>query len=184
LEEIFNQEVKNSFVKIFTIGHSNRGESEFISLLHENEIKALIDVRRFPTSKHPHFRIEHLRQILFDAGIGYHWLPALGGYRKRIMDKSPNKAIKSEGFRNYADYMLTGEFETAINELQEIASLKLSAVMCAEKLYWRCHRKFISDYLTMKGWKVIHILNDRKVEHKISKEARIVDGRLIYDRFE
>jgi len=168
--------------RIFTIGHSNRKAEEFVELLIRNEIEILTDVRRFPTSKFPHFKGEYLRQILSESGIEYYWFPTLGGYRKKIMDDSPNKAIKSEGFRNYADYMLTEEFKTAIEELQEIAVLRPSAIMCAEKLYWRCHRKFISDYLAMKGWKVIHILNDRKVEHKISKEARIVNGRLIYDR--
>ncbi|MBO8182958.1 MAG: DUF488 domain-containing protein [Archaeoglobus sp.] len=168
--------------RIFTIGHSNRSAEEFVELLIANEVEALIDVRRFPSSKFPYFKGEYLRQILSEAGIEYYWFPALGGYRKKIMDDSPNKAIKSEGFRNYADYMLTLEFERAIEELEEIAKAKLSAIMCAEKLYWRCHRRFISDYLTMKGWEVIHILNDRKIKHEISKEARVVDGRLIYDR--
>ena len=168
---------------IFTIGHSNRSPEEFVDLLIENGIEALIDVRRFPTSKFRHFKGEYLRQILSEAGIEYYWLPTLGGYRKKVMDDSPNKAIKSEGFRNYADYMLTEKFKIAIDELQEIAVSRLSTIMCAEKLYWRCHRKFISDYLTMKGWKVIHILNERKVDHRISKEARIDGEKLIYDRF-
>ncbi len=168
--------------RIFTIGHSNRSAEGFVELLLANGVGVLIDVRRFPTSKFPHFKGEYLRQILSEAGIEYYWLPTLGGYRKKIMDDSPNRAIKSEGFRNYADYMLTFEFKQAIEELEEIAKAKLSAIMCAEKLYWRCHRKFISDYLTMRGWKVIHILNERKVEHEISKEARVLEGRLIYDR--
>ena len=168
--------------KIYTIGHSNRNIEEFVELLLGSKIGSLIDVRRFPTSKFSHFRGEHLRQILNGAGIEYHWIPALGGYRKRITDNSPNKSIKSEGFRNYADYMLTEDFKLAIKELEEIARVRISAIMCAEKLYWKCHRKFISDYLIMKGWRVIHILNDRKIEHSISKEARIVEGKLIYDR--
>jgi uncharacterized protein (DUF488 family) len=167
--------------KVFTIGHSNRTAEEFISLLIENGIRVLIDVRRFPTSKHLHFKTEHLQRILRDAGIEYRWFPNLGGYRKRIVSESPNKAIRSEGFRNYADYMLTKDFEVAIAELQKIAGLKPSAIMCAERLYWRCHRKFISDYLVMEGWEVVHIINDKKVQHRISKEARIVGGKLIYD---
>lgn len=168
--------------RIFTIGHSNRNAEEFVELLIKNEIGALIDVRKFPSSKFPHFKGEYLRQILSETGIEYYWFPTLGGYRKKIMDDSPNKAIKSEGFRNYADFMLTFEFKQAIEELEEVAKAKLSVIMCAEKLYWRCHRRFISDYLTMRGWRVIHILNERRVDHRISKEARIVDGKLIYDQ--
>ena len=173
---------KNESGTIFTIGHSNRSIGEFLGLLFKNKIKSLVDVRRFPTSKFPHFRGENLKQYLMENEIEYHWIRELGGYRKKIVDSSPNIAILSQGFRNYADYMLTPEFKSAIGKLENIAFKKRTTIMCAEKLYWRCHRKFISDYLAMKGWKVIHILNDRKVGHKISKEARIVNGRLIYDR--
>ncbi len=167
---------------IFTIGHSNREIDEFLDLLSRNRIKSVVDVRRFPTSKFSHFKGENLKVYLGESGIEYHWIGELGGYRRRIMKDSPNLAIKSEGFRNYVDYMLTPEFGSAIGKLEGIGIKNRTAVMCAERLYWRCHRRFISDYLTMKGWKVIHILDDRNVEHKISKEARIVGSRLIYDR--
>jgi uncharacterized protein (DUF488 family) len=166
---------------IFTIGHSNRTAEEFVELLVKNEITAVIDVRRFPTSKLPYFKGEYLRQILSEAGIEYYWLPGLGGFRKKIVDESPNVSIKSEGFRNYADYMLTNEFRLVIEELQGIASSKLSVIMCAERFYWKCHRKFISDYLVMKGWRVIHILDERLVEHRISRYARVEGERIIYD---
>jgi uncharacterized protein (DUF488 family) len=120
---------------IFTIDHSNREIDEFLALLFKNKIKSLVDVRRFPTSKFPHFREKNLNQYLKESGIEYYWIRELGGYRKKIIDSSPNVAIKSQGFRNYADYMLTSEFESTIGKLEAIALKKRTVVMCAEKLY-------------------------------------------------
>ena len=166
---------------IYTIGHSNRSKNEFIKILKKFEIQVLIDVRRFPTSKFEHFRRENLIKHLADVGISYFWFKDLGGYRKKIMDKSPNVAIRSLGFRNYADYMMTERFKSEIKKMERIIGEKKAVIMCAEKLYWKCHRKFISDYLTYLGHTVLHIINGKVRRHKLSKEARICENGLIYD---
>ena len=168
--------------RIYTIGHSNRSIDKFLRLLLKHGIESLADVRRFPSSKHPHFNQDKLKEILGEYGIDYVWFQSLGGYRKKILDKSPNVAIQSEGFRNYADYMLTDEFVKAIEELEDLASERRTAIMCAEKFFWRCHRKFISDFLVVRGWEVVHILDNRIISHKLSESARIIHGRIIYDK--
>ena len=170
--------------EIYTIGHSNRTIDNFLSTLSFHRIECVVDVRRFPKSKFPHFTRENLELHLRSNGIEYVWMEGLGGYRKKILDKSPNTAIKSEGFRNYADYMLTEKFREEIEKLIEVASRKRTAIMCAEMLYWRCHRKLISDFLILRGFRVLHIINNEVREHKLSKEARITDFGLIYDKQE
>ncbi len=167
--------------EIYTIGHSNRSIEEFTRLLLKHSVEVLADVRRFPTSKYEHFKKDKLKKYLKNAGIEYVWFGGLGGYRKKIFENSPNIAIKSQGFRNYADYMLTEEFRKEIEKLIEIAKERRVALMCSEKFYWKCHRKFISDYLTFKGFRVIHIINNGVKEHRLSKEARITEIGLIYD---
>ncbi len=168
-------------VLVYTIGHSNRSIDEFVRLLLKHGIEVLADVRRFPTSKYEHFKQENLREHLAAVGIEYVWFEKLGGYRKKVFEKSPNVAIKSEGFRNYADYMMTDEFRREIDKLLEIANVKRIAIMCAEKFFWRCHRKFIADYLTFLGHTVVHILNDELRRHRLSREARVVNNTLVYD---
>lgn len=169
--------------KLFTIGHSNRSFEEFLKILKKFEIEVLADVRRFPSSKFNHFKKEFLEKILPENGIEYIWIEKLGGYRKRIFEHSPNKAIENEGFRNYADYMLTKDFQEEIRILEEIARKKRACIMCAEKLYWKCHRLLLSDYLAIvTDFEVIHILdaeNTRK--HSPSRHARRTEKGLIYD---
>lgn len=145
-----------------------------------HRIEVLVDVRRIPKSRFKHFDGESLK-VLNSYGIEYIQKPNLGGFRKKILKESPNKAIKSPGFRNYADFMLTDEFEREILDLIDIAKRKRAAIMCAEKFFWKCHRKFISDYLCLKGFKVVHIIDHKTLIHKISKNARIEKGKLIYD---
>lgn len=171
-------------IQIYTIGHSNRDLKNFINLLLKHNIDVLVDVRRFPTSKFGHFKAENLKFALEGYNIKYFWIKELGGYRKPILKDSPNIAIKSRGFRNYADYMLTQEFKNAINTLINIATKHKTAIMCAERLYWRCHRKFISDYLILKSFTVKHIINDKIIAHKLSKYARIVNNMIIYDKID
>ncbi len=145
-----------------------------------NRIQVLVDVRRFPRSKFEHFNAENLKNI-HEHGIEYVQKSELGGFRKKILQDSPNKAIKSLGFRNYADFMLTEEFEKSVGDLIDIAKKKRTAVMCAERFFWNCHRKFIADYLTIHGFKVLHIIDERILIHKLSKNARVHEGKLIYD---
>lgn len=167
-------------MKIFTIGHSNRDFLSFVNLLLENRIEVLVDVRRFPKSRFEHFNADSLR-TLCEYGIEYIQKPELGGFRRRIFQDSPNKAIKSIGFRNYADFMLTEEFENSVKDLIVIAMKKTTAIMCAEKFFWKCHRKFIADYLTVRGFKVLHIIDGKILIHKLSKNVRVREGKLIYD---
>ena len=142
--------------EILTIGHSTRTLQEFISLLKENDVEALADVRSYPGSRRfPHFNKEILSGSLRKENIEYIHIPLLGGRRKSAKD-SNNIAWKNPGFRGYADYMETRDFKKGIVELLTLARIKITAYMCAEA-YWRqCHRSLISDYLKVKGWKVNH----------------------------
>jgi len=168
----------------FTIGHSNRSLSELVSLLRENSIEVLVDIRRWPSSKkYPHFNRDVLSESLKAEGIEYFWLgKELGGYRKDgLGDKSPNKAWKSVGFRNYADHTLSIEFRRGIRRLLGYAEKRRVAYMCAEKFYWNCHRRIISDYLVAKGHQVTHIIDEKETrKHRLTRFARIVNGRLTY----
>ena len=169
-------------MRIWTIGHSTRGIDEFISLLKENQIKLLIDVRAFPGSKrYPQFNREALAKSLNAHGIRYEHFPELGGKRKSRPD-SRNTAWRNASFRGYADYMETEQFQKGIERLLEIASeAGPTAVMCAEAVWWRCHRSLISDYLKAPGVEVLHILGANKVEpHPYTPAARIVNGELSY----
>jgi len=173
-------------MKLFTIGHSTRSIEEFINLLKIYRIEILADVRAFPSSsKFPQFNKENLKASLLQNDIEYHWLgKELGGYRKKsegLGEKSPNKGWEAEGFRIYADYMLTDGFKTGIGKLLELAEQKITVYMCAEKFFWRCHRKLISDYLVNHGHKVWHIIEaDHLRIHELSKIAQIKDGILTY----
>ena len=172
----------------FTIGHSNRSLGEFLSLLKKFNIEALIDIRSWPSSKkHPHFNREALEESLKAEGIRYFWLGReLGGYRKNgLGDRSPNKAWDSVGFRNYADYTLSEEFRMGIRRLLRYGEKWRTAYMCAEKFYWRCHRRILSDYLVAKGHQVTHIIDQQEArEHKLTRFARVIDGLLTYPRLE
>lgn len=149
--------------------------------LNASEIQALVDVRSFPGSRrYPHFNKENLRSSLAEAGIDYVHLPALGG-RRRARPDSINLAWRNQSFRGYADYMETGGFADGIAKLLDIAAQRRTAIMCAESLWWRCHRSLISDYLKAQGIEVIHILAGGKSEpHPYTSAARIVNGRLSY----
>ncbi len=129
----------------------------------------------------PQFNRESLETSLPAAGILYAWLKALGGYRKKIQDESPNVGLRNESFRNYADYMLTAEFENAMAELAVLAEGSRTAYMCAERVYFRCHRMLVSDWLVAHGHEVMHIDGTGPVKaHQLTAEARIIDGKLIY----
>lgn len=129
----------------------------------------------------PHFNRESLEKTLPEAGIRYVWLKALGGRRGKIRDDSPNVALRSPSFRNYADHMLTREFECAIAEVISLAERSATAYMCAERLYFRCHRMLVSDWLVAHGHGVLHIDGTGPSKpHKLTAEARLVDDRLIY----
>ena len=169
-------------MRIWTIGHSTRTIDEFISLLKENEVKLLADVRAFPGSKrYPQFNKDALAESLKAHGICYEHFPELGGKRKSQPD-SRNTAWRNASFRGYADYMETEPFQKGIERLLDVAKSDGStAIMCAEAVWWRCHRSLIADYLKARGVEVLHILAANKVEpHPYTEPARIVNGKLSY----
>ena len=168
--------------RIWTIGHSTRKIDAFISLLEQNGIKLLDDVRSWPGSKrYPQFNREALAKSLADAGIRYEHLPELGGRRKPKPD-SHNTAWRNASFRGYADYMETEEFRKGVERLPALArEAGPAAIMCAEAVWWRCHRSLISDYLKARGIEVMHVLDANKIEpHPYTSPARIVNGKLSY----
>ena len=167
---------------LYTIGHSTRPLKDLIDALHSHQIQTLVDIRAFPMSRRlPQFNRDSLDQNLSASGIRYLWMPALGGYRKKIRDDSPNIAIRNASFRNYADYMLTSEFEKAMAELIGLAQNSRTAYMCAERLYFRCHRMLVSDWLLAHGHEVLHIDGSGPVKsHGLSADARLVGTELIY----
>ncbi len=169
-------------MRIWTVGHSTRMIDEFISLLKENEIKLLADVRALPGSKrYPQFNKEALAESLGVHGIRYEHFPELGGRRKAKRD-SCNMAWRNASFRGYADYMETEQFQKGIERLLDVAAeTGATAIMCAEAVWWRCHRSLIADYLKARGMEVMHILGINKVEpHPYTSAARIVNGELSY----
>ena len=169
-------------MRIWTIGHSTRAIDDFISLLEENEIKLLADVRAWPASRrYPQFNKDALMESVNEHGIRYEHFRELGGKRKSKRD-SRNTAWRNASFRGYADYMETEQFQRGIERLLEIGTnAGQTAVMCAEAVWWRCHRSLIADYLKARGMEVLHILGANKVEpHPYTPAARIVNGELSY----
>jgi uncharacterized protein (DUF488 family) len=169
---------------LYSIGHSNRSLEAFLELIEAHAVRGIADVRAFPSSRRwPHFNREPLAAALKARGVGYEWMPRLGGRRHgpRRPD-SPHTAWTVAGFRNYADYADTEEFSKGLEQLLALAETQRTAFMCAEALYWRCHRRLIADRLTVLGHRVLHIESPtHAAEHRLPDFARLVDGRLIYD---
>jgi uncharacterized protein (DUF488 family) len=172
--------------RIWTIGHSTRPIDDFIRALGSNDIKLVADVRLLPGSKrYPQFNKDALAVSLGKAHIRYEHFPELGGRRKPKSD-SQNTAWRNEAFRGYADYVETTEFQNGIMRLLKLAEeIGATAIMCAEAVWWRCHRSLISDFLKVRGWNVFHILDAKKTEpHPFTSAARIIDGTLSYSEKE
>ena len=169
--------------KIFSIGHSNRTLQQLLEVLLAYDIEAVSDVRSVPSSRaNPHFNKEVLDVVLPESGIEYEWMgKGLGGFRHRSLEQSPNTGWKVEGFRNYADYALSDEFTKALSKLGMLAKKRRTTYMCAELLYTRCHRRIISDYLTVRGWEVVHIVDrSHSMVHRITPFAKINSGEVTY----
>lgn len=167
--------------RIWTIGHSTRSITEFLTTLKSHGIEALADVRRFPASrKHPQFNRQPLAQAMEAEGLEYVHFTELGG-RRPVRPDSRNLAWRNAGFRGYADYMETATFQEGIARLLPLAQRKRTALLCAEAVWWRCHRSLIADHLKAAGWTVIHLVNTSPgQEHPYTAAARIVDGKLSY----
>ena len=166
---------------VWTIGHSTRSLEAFLDLLARNRIEAVADVRRYPGSRRwPHFARDPLAMALEGRGLVYEWFPELGG-RRTPNSESPNTAWRSAAFRGYADYMATEAFAEGLDRLVNLASGLRVAVMCAEALWWRCHRGLIADVLRWLEFDVIHILGPGSTApHPYTAAARVVGGRLSY----
>ena len=173
---------KQTVATLYTIGHSTRTLAELVSALKAHGIETLVDIRAFPRSRRlPHFNRETLETELPKLGIRYIWMKALGGYRKATRENSPHTGLRNASFRNYADYTLTPEFEQAMDELIKIATQSRTAYMCAERVYFRCHRMIVSDWLVAHGHEVLHIDAEGPTRpHKLMDEARLIDGKMIY----
>ncbi len=167
---------------VLTIRHSNHPLDRFLALLARHGVEALVDIRRFPGSrKHPLFHRDNLATVLPNSGVEYHWLEALGGRRHKQRNDSPNLGLENQGFRNYADYMLTEDFREGVEKLLAVARRKRTAFMCAEGLFWQCHRRLVSDFLVADGVTVQHIMPGGELRpHKMTSGAVIEDGRVTY----
>ena len=169
---------------LYTIGHSNRPLDEFLALLDGHAVRGVADVRAFPSSRRwPHFNRAPLSAALQEHGVTYEWIPALGGRRRGSLHaQSPHTAWTVAAFRNYADHMESEEFAGGLDQLLAAARRQRTAFMCAEALYWQCHRRLIADYLLVLGHQVLHIqTRERAVAHRLPDFARVVDARLIYN---
>jgi uncharacterized protein (DUF488 family) len=169
-------------VTVWTIGHSTRSTEEFLAALAAHEIEAVVDVRRFPGSRRlPQFGAAALEASLRAGGVSYAWIDALGG-RRRADPDSPNDAWENDAFRGYADHTGTEEFANGLFELLMVASGLRTAIMCAELLWWRCHRRIIADVLVSIGYEVRHVRDTSGAAepHELAPPARLVDGVLTY----
>ena len=168
---------------LYTIGHSTHPIETFIGLLTAHEIALLIDVRSYPSSRRwPQFNQMELQASVESAGVAYRWFKSLGGRRHSRRADSPHSAWEHPAFRSYADYTETPEFEGGLKELMQAALAVRTAIMCSEGLWWRCHRRIISDHLTVRGWDVRHIMPDGKLAtHALAEFATVLENRIVYD---
>lgn len=170
----------------YTIGHSNRSLEDFVSLLQENEIKCLVDVRSCPGSRHcPQFNKKNLIEVLPEQNIRYEHIVNLGGRRKTNKKINPevNGLWTHRSFHNYADYTLTNDFSDGLNELRKIGKTSKVAYMCSEAVWWRCHRRIITDYLLTSGEQVLHIMGRNKIETAtMTKNSVCCDGKPVYNK--
>jgi uncharacterized protein (DUF488 family) len=166
---------------LYTVGHSTRSAAEFVAILAAHQVRQLADVRTVPRSRrHPQFEREALAAHLAAHGIGYRHVPRLGGLRRPRRD-STNTAWRTPGFRGYADYMQTPDFEAGVAELLAYAATGQTVVMCAEALWWRCHRALLADALVARGVAVWHILSPTERQpHRLTPFARVESGRVSY----
>ena len=163
----------------FTIGHSTRTLAKFVDLLRESNVDLVVDVRFMPRSRtNPQFNLETLPEGLAPWRIGYKHMAELGGLRgkQRLAESSPNAYWRGRSFRNYADYALTEPFASGLAQLREQGSQHRCTIMCAEAVWWRCHRRIITDHLLAAGEQVMHILGTSQVE-----EARLTPGAVLRD---
>jgi uncharacterized protein (DUF488 family) len=169
---------------VYTIGHSTRSIDEFLALIEAAHIERVIDVRAFPGSRaQPQFNGDVLEKVLADKGLGYRHLRELGGRRRRSPETPAalNAMWRNRSFHNYADYALTDDFQAALMTLSTWGRCAICAIMCAEAVWWRCHRRIIADYLIAAGHDVFHILGANQIERaRLTSGAQVKDARVTY----
>lgn len=168
---------------IFSIGHSNRGLDAFLALLRSNGVTGLADIRQFTRSRaNPQFNAEGLARDLADAGIEYRHIPELGGRRSSKLKESQNGLWENAAFPSYADYALGEQFESGLSALLQLAAERPTAMMCAEAVWWRCHRRIVADYLLGRGHAVLHILGEAEPKPAILTPGAQIreDGKIVY----
>jgi uncharacterized protein (DUF488 family) len=171
-------------MRLVTLGHGTVAAEKFIGLIRGTKVRRVVDIRSAPGSRNsPQFGRAEMERWLPAVGIEYGWERALGGFRK-TSPASPNIALRHTAFRGYADYMLTDEFAVAVGELLQSSAGILTAVMCAESLWWRCHRRLVSDYLTLvHGTEIRHLMHDATLrEHRLTEGVRAAGDHIVYDQ--
>ncbi len=167
----------------WTVGHSTLDLAGFFERLAGHGIAQVADVRRYPASRrHPQFNRETLSTYLESRGVEYRWFEALGGRRSGFpVRESPNRGLEVSGFRQYADYMLTDEFSGSLSALVDWLEAGRTAVLCAELLWWQCHRRLIADQLVARGGTVYHVRDETRVDrHRLWDLARVTPDGLFY----
>ena len=167
-------------MRIYTIGHSTRSCDELLALLRNAEVTLVADVRAFPSSRrHPQFNRGALAAWLPRSGIRYEHLPELGGRRSPVPG-SPNGGWRETGFQGYADHMASPEFQRALADLEAGARDCVTSIMCAEAVWWRCHRRLIADALVSRGWRLEHlVVGARPAEHVLTDFAEVGPGGVL-----
>lgn len=169
---------------IFTVGHSTRSIPQFTELLRCGQVSLVVDVRTVPRSRrNPQFNEDVLESELREYQISYTRIAALGGLRSRSPDVPPavNAFWENDSFHNYADYALSASFADALAELLKLSSTRRCAIMCAEAVWWRCHRRIIADYLLARGKTVLHLMgSDRVAPARLTPGAEILDAKVVY----
>lgn len=169
--------------EIWTIGHSTRTLNEFVEMLKSFSIKTLVDIRSLPGSnKFPQYNQDALQKSLMLNDIDYQYFEELGG-RRKTNPESKNTIWRNKSFRGYADYMETEEFADGLKKLEDLAQQSRTVIMCAEAVWWRCHRSMVADALKVKGWQVMHVMSENKAtEHPFTQPAQVIDGKLNYGK--
>jgi uncharacterized protein (DUF488 family) len=169
--------------RLYTVGHGTLAADDLAALLTGSGVELLVDVRSYPGSRrHPQFGRAEMERWLPEAGVAYQWERRLGG-RRRARPDSPHVALRNEAFRGYADHMDGPAFGAALDAVLAEAAERPTAVMCSETLWWRCHRRLLSDAAELtRGAEVRHLLHDRRLApHAVTDGARVEDGRVVYD---
>ena len=168
---------------VYTIGHSTRSLDEFVDLLRLGRVERVVDIRTVPKSRrNPQYGADTLPDALAERQIGYSRIASLGGLRGRSQDVPPetNALWRNASFHNYADHALGPEFQEGLDELLRLADERRCAMMCAEAVWWRCHRRIVADHLLARGREVLHLRDGRIVPATMTPGAQVRDGKVIY----